>query len=179
MISKDEGERPVQVVLFRILKIIRHFSAGMFIVAIVLNFANIVGRYVFHSPIFWAEEITILLIIWAVFLVAFELTLRGEHLKMGILGALLPERFDRRVQIVVSLTGGIIAIFVMYHSIAIVSLMISYSQVTAVAKVPKWLLFGSVSTGFTLIAVASFIRGIGIIVSGTGEGGDSKGDPRC
>jgi TRAP-type C4-dicarboxylate transport system permease small subunit len=160
----------MRAVLRCIEKVIRLFTAALFVTAIVVNFANIVGRYVFLSPIYWAEEITILLVIWAVFLIGFELTLRGEHLKMGLLSALLPERYDRPLQTVIALVGGIIAIYVVYHSVAIVSMVIRYSQVTAVAQIPKWLLFGSVSTGFTLIAVASFIRAVDMLLSRNGNG---------
>ena len=43
-----------------------HVVAGiLFFVAAAINFINVVARYVFSDPVFWAEEILIFLVIWA------------------------------------------------------------------------------------------------------------------
>ena len=36
------------------------------LLAIAINFANIVGRYVFSAPLPWAEEVLSFLVIWGV-----------------------------------------------------------------------------------------------------------------
>ena len=46
---------------------------------------NIVARYVFFKPIFWAEEILIFLMIWGVYVVAISITYRGAHLCMDLI----------------------------------------------------------------------------------------------
>src|SRR4026207_676919 len=62
-----------------------HVVAGiLFFVAAAINFINVVARYVFSDPIFWAEEILIFLVIWAVFIVAGSITYRGGHLNMDL-----------------------------------------------------------------------------------------------
>jgi hypothetical protein len=49
-----------------------------FLFALALNFSNVVGRYVFHAPIFWAEEAMIYTFVWCVFLGAVFVALRGK-----------------------------------------------------------------------------------------------------
>lgn len=137
---------------------LRLFTAGLFSAAILINFANIVGRYLFSAPIYWAEEVTILLVIWAVFLIGFELTLRGEQLKMGLLTAVMPARCDYIVQAVLSLLGALIAAFMVYESVIVVTMVTRFAQTTVVAEIPKWMLFSSITTGFLLITLACLLR---------------------
>ena len=42
----------------------------IFLAAVLINIANVIGRYVFSYPIFWAEEVLVFMVIWAVFLSA-------------------------------------------------------------------------------------------------------------
>ena len=52
-----------------------HVAGGiLFLIAAALNITNVIARYVFSNPIFWAEEILIFIIIWGVFLVAGSIT---------------------------------------------------------------------------------------------------------
>ena len=38
--------------------------------AIAINLANVVGRYVFAAPVFWAEEVLMFMIIWGIYIAA-------------------------------------------------------------------------------------------------------------
>src|SRR3954470_12174470 len=66
--------------------------AALLVVAeIVVLLAGIIGRYVFHSPIVWSDELAGILFLWLAMLgsvVAFQ---RGEHMRMtAIVGMLQP-----------------------------------------------------------------------------------------
>ena len=57
----------VQSALRLILRDIPRAGIGVIIlVAVAINFANIVGRYVFLAPFDWAEEVLVFLVIWGV-----------------------------------------------------------------------------------------------------------------
>src|SRR5690606_67233 len=108
-----------------------------FAAALILNFANVVGRYVFHAPIFWAEEVTIILIIWAVCLMSFRLTLRGEHLVTDILRPYLPVSMQKVLVTMTTLLGMVLSIFIVFYAFKVVDLVHRMGQVTVVAELPK------------------------------------------
>lgn len=59
-------------------------AAALGLVAIGVNFANVIGRYALSSPIVWAEELLRYALIWIVYLGAIMVTWRFEHLSIDI-----------------------------------------------------------------------------------------------
>src|ERR671918_791929 len=70
-------------ILFRYIP--RAFIGAIILIAIVINFANIVGRYALHAPLPWAEEVLTFLIIWGVCIGASAVTYDDRHLDMDLL----------------------------------------------------------------------------------------------
>lgn len=67
--------------------------AGLCLLAgVAINFANVVGRYFFGAPIFWAEEGMIFLIVWSIFLGMIPVTAEREHLRMDLVVSALGPR---------------------------------------------------------------------------------------
>jgi TRAP-type C4-dicarboxylate transport system permease small subunit len=65
---------------------IPHVVSGLlFLLAAGINIVNIIGRYVFSYPVFWAEQVLTFIVIWVVFLLAGSITYRGAHLNMDLL----------------------------------------------------------------------------------------------
>ena len=80
--QKQSKSRQIEEIIF---VRVPHIVAGiLFFVAAAINFINVIARYVFSDPIFWAEEVLIFLVIWAVFVVAGSITYRGGHLNMDL-----------------------------------------------------------------------------------------------
>lgn len=64
---------------------------GLLVVAAVcLNFANVVGRYVFGQALFGADEIQTYMMVWMAFLGAVIVGWRNAHLRMDVLVRGLP-----------------------------------------------------------------------------------------
>ena len=60
--SKETIARKVESLIF---VRIPHFLAGvLFFIAMLINIANVIGRYVFSAPVFWAEEVLVFIIVW-------------------------------------------------------------------------------------------------------------------
>src|SRR5689334_20765906 len=82
-----------------------HVAGGiLFLVAAALNIVNVIARYVFSNPIFWAEEILTFIVIWGVFVVAGSITYRGGHLNMDLIYSGLSPFWKRIVNIAIALT---------------------------------------------------------------------------
>jgi TRAP-type C4-dicarboxylate transport system permease small subunit len=76
-------------------RLLRFVVGAIMIAAVVINFANVVARYLFLSPFIWAEETMQFLNVWAVLLGAAVVTRRNTHLKMDALYGAVPPRVRR------------------------------------------------------------------------------------
>ena len=65
--------------------------AGVLLAAsVLLNFANVVGRYFFNASIFWAEEIMLFLMVGCVFLGNGVVAWSGRQLRMDVIVGMMP-----------------------------------------------------------------------------------------
>lgn len=145
-----------------VLRVFDAAAALFFASALLINFANVVGRYAFHSPIYWAEEVTIILIIWSVCLMSFKLTLHNEHLVTDILRPYLPERWQIVLAAVTTAWAVALSVFIAYYAFVVVQMVARMSQVTTVAEIPKSLAYSSILVCFVLVIIAAMLALIGI-----------------
>lgn len=138
-------------------------AAVCFALALLLNFSNVVGRYVFHAPIFWAEEITIILIIWSVCLMSFRLTLFGEHLVTDIVRPYLSTTGQTVLLFLTTVLGGVLSGFVAYYAWKVVDFVGRLGQVTTVAELPKSWAYSSILVCFAFVVLASVVRLIALL----------------
>ena len=128
--------------------------------AIVLNFANVIGRYVFAKSILGADEYQIYAMVWMAFVGAAVVAWRGEHLRMDALAQLLPEGLLRVLRIAELVLLLVLAVFVIVNSWAYTARMLGISS--AVAGIPMWVPHGAVIAGYALLAlvcVRHLVRG--------------------
>lgn len=57
-------------------------AASLVLVEIVVLFAGVVARYVFHQPLVWSDELASMLFLWLSMLGAVVALRRGEHMRM-------------------------------------------------------------------------------------------------
>ncbi|WP_353630563.1 TRAP transporter large permease subunit [Achromobacter xylosoxidans] len=60
-------------------------AAAIVLIEILVLFAGVVARYVFHSPLVWSDELASLLFLWLSMLGAVVALRRGEHMRMTAL----------------------------------------------------------------------------------------------
>ena len=72
--SNSDIPKPIH---FGLVTIPRAIIGTMILVGILINVANVIGRYLFLEPIIWAEEIMIYIMVWTVFIGAILVTLDG------------------------------------------------------------------------------------------------------
>jgi TRAP-type C4-dicarboxylate transport system permease small subunit len=147
-----------QVEEFVFLKI-PHVAAGvLFFLAAAINVINVVARYVFSYPIFWAEEILIFLVIWAVFLVAGSITYRGGHLNMDLVYSGMSTFWKRVVNIAIALTLIVCTIYTAMQSWKVVMLHYRNHGVTAGTDIPLVIPHTALLFGFSFMALAALLR---------------------
>jgi TRAP-type C4-dicarboxylate transport system permease small subunit len=134
-----------------------------FLFALGLNFTNVVMRYIFHAPIYWAEEVMIFTFVWCVFLGAAVVTLTSDHLRVEFLEWALPSSMRRALAVVIHVTAGLVMSFVAWRASTLVELIMRLQQTSIIAEIPMFVPYGAVLVGSILMSIAAFIRAIGLL----------------
>lgn len=135
-----------------------YVSAACLVLGCTINFTNIVGRYFFHAPIVWAEEIIQFLMIAGVFFGAPILTLRRSHIRMDMLLAVFPES----VRLAADLLGQIIlagvCCTIIWVGLPVIMQFIEFGQVTDAAAIPVAIPHSVIPIGLFLVVVAVIVN---------------------
>jgi len=142
----------------RLFAFARTVSGALFLAAIALNFANIVGRYVFFTPIYWAEEIIVYGIVWCVLLGAALVCREGEHLHVEILLIFVGARAANWLRLAIWALVFVVALVTAYYGLRVVELVGGNNQRSVVAEIPMAIPYAAIPAGFLLIAAAAVAR---------------------
>jgi C4-dicarboxylate transporter DctQ subunit len=146
----------LRTILRLLLRDIPRAAIGVIILAaIAINFANIVGRYVFLAPLPWAEEVLVFLVIWGVCLGASAVTYDNRHLDMNLLVGLFPPKTRSVLEIVKLLAMVGFCAFTAANASTIVGVMARNGQVSITAGVPMTIPYAAFVVGFALIVAAA------------------------
>lgn len=125
---------------------------------ILLNFANVVGRYVFSSPIPAADEIMTFAMVWGVFLGCGIVTLRGAHLNMDLVLGQLPAPVRRAAEALASLLSLPLLGFVAYQSIDYLGTIGAIGLTSMAAGIPMAWVHLAIPIGFGLMMLGAVAR---------------------
>ncbi len=145
-------------VVGRAMVVPRIIIGSLILISIAINFANIIGRYVFFAPIIWAEEVMIFIMAWCVFLGAALVTWEGRHLRMDLLSSTLKSPWREAINLIAVL--GLIAAtgLVAVQSWEAVSLFARYGQKSTTAGIPMVVPHAALLIGFGLMCLAAMVR---------------------
>jgi TRAP-type C4-dicarboxylate transport system permease small subunit len=123
--------------------------------AVLINAANIVGRYLFSAPLAWAEAVLSFLIIWGVCIGASAVTYDRRQLAMDIaMGAYSP--LVRRIvdgAILATVVG--VCTFTAFQAWTIVRIMARNGRVSVTAEIPMTVPYLGFVVGFSMIVLAA------------------------
>lgn len=112
---------------------------------------NVVLRYVFHSGISWAEEMTRYTLLWTVFVGAGVVAREGTHVSMEAFFNLWPEKFQRVGFLAINLFCIVTIAAILYFGIGIVRMVIETDQTSEAAFLPMWIIYGAFPAGSALM----------------------------
>jgi TRAP-type C4-dicarboxylate transport system permease small subunit len=115
---------------------IQFSTATLLIVAVVINFANIVGRYVFNAPIASAEEVMLFLLVGTVFLGNSMVAWEGKQIRMDVLLHILPSSLRRALEVFADLAGIVVGIVLIVIGWPVIDMLAEFEQRSQVAAVP-------------------------------------------
>ena len=147
-----------KVLNFSIVSVPRFIIGSLVLFGIAVNFGNVVGRYVFLSPIIWAEEIMIYIMVWTVFVGSILVTWEGRHLKMDFFTILLPSPFKEILNFLGVITFIAVCYFVLPQNWKVVEMMFRLDQRSVVSEIPMVIPHFALLLGFSLMLVAIIFR---------------------
>jgi TRAP-type transport system small permease protein len=141
---------------------IEYVLAIAFIGAVLLNFSNVAGRYLFGVSLLGSDEVQVFVMVGMTFLGAAVVTRRNQHLRMDVLVSLMPGPVQVFLRIVEQLLLATLAVFILTQSFFYASQMLMIGRASDMAGVPMWIPHGTVAVGFGLILLVTLWRLIGI-----------------
>lgn len=107
------------------------------VVMTILNFANVLSRYIFRFSISYTEEVLMILFLWCTMagtVVAFK---KSAHLGLSVITDLLP-KVPKIVSIIFSgLASSTMMVLFIYSAIEMIKTEIEFNQVTPVLQIPE------------------------------------------
>jgi C4-dicarboxylate transporter, DctQ subunit len=128
--------------------------------ATAINFANLIGRYFFHSSFTWAEEVMLYLMFASVFFGSAAASLYGGHISMDVMLKILPERWRRTVGYINDLIFIAVAVVLIYLSIPVIMNFIEFDQRSDAARIPIAIPQSLIPVGLVLMIIATILHRI-------------------
>ena len=157
--SGSYGGGRIRTTVSRVMTVPRVVIGTLLLFSIALNFANVIGRYIFFSPILWAEEVMIFIMVWCVFMGAILVSWDGRHLKMDLVSSNLNTPLKQWVNGFSVMVFLVVCGFVVVQSYKAVSLFTRLGQESTVAGIPMTIPHSALLIGFVLMVVGVAVRG--------------------
>jgi TRAP-type C4-dicarboxylate transport system permease small subunit len=142
----------------RLMAAIERVLALAFIVAVCLNFANVVGRYGFGTSIAGGDEVQVYIMVWMAFLGAVLVSWRGEHLRMDVLAQRFPQGAQSVLRMIELVLVIGLAAFALWQSWNYTEQMIAIGRRSDNAGIPMWIPHSAVAVGFALILLVAILK---------------------
>jgi tripartite ATP-independent transporter DctM subunit len=155
VVQAVDGDAPRA--LDRVLRILLEFPiAALMLAEIMILFAGVVSRYVFHDPLGWADELASVLFLWIAMLGAAIAFLRGQHMRLTF----FLEKLGPEATHAAETFGLLVALlFVAALIEPAARFVVSEHMITTPALgVPNSLRVLAIPVGLSLMGLISFLR---------------------
>jgi len=135
-----------------VMGVTRVASGLMLVGSVMVNFANIIGRYFFAVSIQWAEEVMLFLMIACVFLNCGLVGWAGRQIRMDAFVSLLPPRPRAIVELACELVLIAPSLLLVVMAWPVVSMLAELDQRSQAANIPLLWPQAAMPLGFLLMA---------------------------
>src|SRR5580698_4073279 len=137
---------------------VQGLTAVLMLIAVALNAANIVGRYVFFSPIASAEEIMLFLLVGTVFLGNAIVGFEGKQLRMDVMVHALPPAWRRAFDIAADATMIAVCVVLVVLCWPAIQMLAEFDERSETADIPLVIPQALVPIGLGLNALLVGVR---------------------
>jgi TRAP-type C4-dicarboxylate transport system permease small subunit len=132
--------------------ILRVLAGILLIASVLLNFANVVGRYFFGDSIYWAEEVMLFLMVGCVFFGNGVVAWSGRQLRMDVIVGMMPKPVQKVLSLISELVLVAIAIAIAVFSWPVIRDLALFDQRSQSAELPMVIPQALVPIGLLLMA---------------------------
>jgi TRAP-type C4-dicarboxylate transport system permease small subunit len=157
-----------------VLAFTRSVSAICLMASVLINFANIIGRYFFSVSIPWAEEIMLFLMVGCVFTGCCAVAWQGRQIKMDVLVSLLPPALRHLLALLSELVMIAASIMVTLFALPVISNLWAFDERSQAANFPLVIPQAMVPIGYMLMGLLVAIR---LLIVGRRSGVGTGADP--
>jgi TRAP-type C4-dicarboxylate transport system permease small subunit len=133
--------------------------AGLLLVgSVAINFANVIGRWVFSASIYWAEEAMLFLMVGCVFLGSGVVAWSGRQIRMDVIVGMLPPRVRRALDLISELVFIVTALAIIYFAWPVISSLYEFDQRSQAADIPLVIPQAMIPIGLGIMALLVAVR---------------------
>jgi len=138
---------------------------------------EVTARYFFNAPTIWAEEVSRLTMVWAVFIGASTLIRHDEHIRVTMLVDLMGRKGQRIARLVTLLFLAVFSAWIFWNSLPAVINSFETGRTTgSMLDIPSWWMQSAITLGFALILLQILVElGRTILNRGNVETGKANG----
>lgn len=133
-------------------------AAVLLAASVLLNFANVVGRYFFNASIFWAEEVMLFLMVACVFLGNGVVAWSGRQLRMDVIVAMMPANVQKLLALLSELTLIAVAGVVVVFAWPVIRDLWAFDQRSQSAELPMVIPQAMIPIGLSIMAILVIVR---------------------
>ena len=156
--GRSEVAPPAPILRLVLSSIPRAILGILILIGVTINFANVLGRHLFSTALFWAEEILVFIVIWSVFIGIIAVSFNGAHLRMDLISAKFTATWRKIINGLVWLVFIASAIFVVTQSFQVIATLGESGLVSNAAGVPMVVPHTALLVGFVLVILAVAVR---------------------
>jgi C4-dicarboxylate transporter DctQ subunit len=146
-----------------LVRIVAGLVGALLLLAVAINFSNVMGRYLLDMPIYWAEEGMGFIQIAVVVIGAALVSRDNAHLKMDAVEHFMPPALKRWIDIAASLLTVVVALVIAWMASDIVGGMIENDQRSMAMNLPLAIPYSIFPLGFALIALFALARVVRLV----------------
>jgi TRAP-type C4-dicarboxylate transport system permease small subunit len=161
-----------------VLRSVRGLVAGLRVVAgvllllsVTINFANVVGRYLFNHSIYWAEEVMVFLVVGCVFLGNGIVAWSGRQIRMDVIVNMMPPKLREALNLFSELLFIVAAAMIVVFAWPVIRDLWEFDQRSQSADVPLVVPQSAIPIGLSIMVLLVVIRLV------TGGDRESSGQP--
>lgn len=159
-----------------IVKTAHAIASGLLLAGVILNFANVLCRYFLSSPISWAEEILVFMMIGGVFLGIVAVSWDDAHIRMKVFSDLFPKRLRSALDSITLVVLIGTSILLVVAASRVLWTLWRFDQRSVAVELPMTIPHAALPIGFALVALVAICRRFSLNRIGNAARAQGTGD---
>ena len=141
----------------------------LMVVEVVVVFAQVLTRYVFHSPLAWSEELARYIFIWLIWLGTSISMKSKEHIRMDMLSNALHGKAKVGLDLFSNILMLAFCVFLVIYGWTLVSSMMTRGNLSVALRLPMWIVYLSLPLSQLIVGLRVIGHMVGDIRKLTGR----------